>query len=67
MNKYEYRMLEETAVKRLTLDDLNELGEQGWRVVSWMIPDGGYECVLLERVITMDVPSNDGSTPNKKA
>lgn len=51
MNKYEYKVLEETATTSFNLDDVNKLGAGGWRVVSWKITDGGLETILFEREV----------------
>lgn len=49
MKKYEYKVVQDYATKRFSLDDVNALGQEGWRVVSYTIADGGQECCLLER------------------
>ena len=51
-NKYEYRVIEETDVSKFTIDDINKAGNEGWRVVQWIIGDNGYETVLLERCLS---------------
>lgn len=49
--KYEYKILEETDTFRFNLSDINKLAADGWRVTTWIISDGGYETVLLEKII----------------
>jgi hypothetical protein len=51
MKKYEYKTLQESNTSRFSLDDVNKLGMEGWRVVTWMIADNGYETILFEREI----------------
>lgn len=46
---YEYMKLEDTDVYSFSLEDVNHLGRKGWRVISWLYSDTGYEAVLLER------------------
>jgi hypothetical protein len=49
--KYEYKTLEESDTFKFTLDDVNKLGQEGWRVVWWSIVDSGKETILLEKQI----------------
>ena len=49
MKKYEYMKLEDGITKNYDIDDLNELGKKGWRVVWMNISDVGSETTLLER------------------
>ena len=51
MKKYEYKVLQETDTYAFSIENINYLGEQGWRVITWLIADNGYETVLLEREI----------------
>ncbi len=49
MKKYEYKVLQDTATQSFSLDDINSLGQECWRVVSYLLTDGGEEICLLER------------------
>ena len=49
MKTYEYTVLEEAETRSFTLDDVNHLGKQGWRVIQWKINSSGLESVLFER------------------
>jgi hypothetical protein len=49
MKKYEYKLLRDVDTYAWDLEDLNDLGQQGWRVVSWEQSDSGKESVLLEK------------------
>lgn len=41
--------LEDTETSVFTMDDVNAEAKNGWRIVTWLIEDGGNETVLLER------------------
>ena len=49
MKKYEYMKLQDNLTERYDIDDLNELGKKGWRVVWMNSSDVGLETTLLER------------------
>ena len=49
MKTYEYKVLQETETVLFRLEDVNKLGAEGWRVVSWSVDDRGYETVLMEK------------------
>lgn len=52
MKKYEYKVLQDIyGEESFNLNDINELGKNGWRIMTWKTDDSGYETVLLERVI----------------
>ena len=47
--KYEYIKLEDSEAKAYNLDDINELGKEGWRVVWTNFNAERFETTLLER------------------
>jgi len=49
-NRYQYKILVASVVTRLE-DDINNLGKDGWRVVSWTITDNGNESAIMEKII----------------
>jgi hypothetical protein len=49
--RYEYKTLQETDVYKFTIEDVNALGAEGWRINTWSLADNGYESILLERVL----------------
>ncbi len=53
MKQYEYKMLSDTDTYSYSIDDVNELGKQGWRVIYIDTPDYGHERTLLEREIVI--------------
>ena len=55
MPKYEYMTLKDNSVYEYTLDDINKLGAEGWRVVQTLIYANGSEATLLERVIVPEI------------
>lgn len=54
--KYEYKVLEKIPGTDIdfSLEDINELGEKGWKVVTFIVKDNGYEFVLLERMFGLN-------------
>ncbi len=53
--KYKYKYLEDFGGKLnkaggFTLEDINKLGEEGWRVVQYICGDDLYEACLLEKI-----------------
>ena len=52
MKRYEYKLLEDSPSKFYGIDDYNEFGKEGWKVVYTNIGKGNYQSTLLEREIT---------------
>lgn len=52
MNKYEYKILRDSAVVSYSVEDINELGKKGWRVIQTIVSDGSYQTTILERELT---------------
>lgn len=50
MDKYEYKVLEDTEVYNYCMEDINALGSEGWRVVWTIVSDNGNERTLFERI-----------------
>lgn len=48
--KYEYKKVYESDTTDLTTE-INKAGEEGWRLVSVCVADGGRSFALLEKII----------------
>lgn len=51
MKKYEYYILEDSDTYSYSLEDINKLAQEGWRVVWTIRADNGFEKTLFEREI----------------
>ena len=53
MKKYIYKTLQKRLIDNVdyTIDDLNKLGNEGFRIISFSHDDRGNEFVILEKEV----------------